>query len=434
MYFSIIYARGVNGEFGFENKLPWNIPDDLKHFKQITSNSTIIMGYNTFKSLPSLLPNRKHIIITSKEIKDVTTYKTFNDCLKEKGKKFVIGGKQLIEHVLEYHCQYIDTLYETIITSKTSIKADVFLDLQLLNFDQYKTSVISTGNTDEYSFTIYKRTLDHNKEERTYLNLMSELLAIQHQRQNRTNIATLSKFGTMLTFDISDSFPLFTTRTIFFRGVFEELMWFIRGQTDSKILEKKNIFIWKGNTSREFLDSRNLQHLEEGSIGKGYGYQWRKSGVDQLAYVINLLKTDPNSRRILLSAWNPSELDQMVLPPCHYAIQFYVEDGKLHSLFNMRSCDLFHGFPFNIASYSLLTLMLGEICGYSVGTIKCCLGDYHIYSSHIDSIEEQIQRNTRKFPKLVFKKHHTDIEKYEFEDVELIDYKPHPTIKTDMVV
>jgi dihydrofolate reductase/thymidylate synthase len=212
-------------------------------------------------------------------------------------------------------------------------------------------------------------------EEFQYLNLIREVISSGNSRDDRTGTGTLSKFGGIMRFDLKNSFPLITTKDVFWRGVVEELLWFIRGETNSKKLSEKGVKIWDGNGSREFLDSLNLHHRQEGDLGPVYGFQWRhfgadyqdmfsdynNKGVDQLKDLIHRIKNDPYSRRLILSAWNPADLSIMALPPCHVMSQFYVQDGKLSCGMYQRSADIGLGVPFNIASYALLTVLLAEV-------------------------------------------------------------------------
>lgn len=298
--------------------------------------------------------------------------------------------------------------------------------------------------------------------ERSYLNLMQTILDSGHRKKNRTGIDTLSIFGSTLQFDL-DKFPLLTTKKMYWKGIVEELLWFIRGDTDSKLLEDKNVNIWKGNTSREFLDRQGLDSYPEGYIGPGYGYQWRsfsgtyygtstfnvddgelnyymtikKDGIDQLQQAIDLINTDPSSRRILVSAWNPSQNKQMALPPCHIMYQFDITDDKLNCQFYMRSVDVFLGLPFNIASYALLTNLIAKITGYTPGKLIFVGGDTHIYENHIEQAKLQISRTEYEFPNLVINKDIqvlSDIEGLVFEDLLIDNYLSHPAIKADMAV
>jgi thymidylate synthase len=294
--------------------------------------------------------------------------------------------------------------------------------------------------------------MSQNNDEQCYLNLMQQILDTQFNdvRTNRTDITTLSIFGPQLEFDLKLGFPLLTTKRVFFRGMFEELMWFIRGETNNNILTDKNVHIWDGNASPEFMKRRGLEHYPPGELGPIYGYSWRhfggnynpnnlnhqnEGGVDQLANVIHLLKNDPFSRRIILLGWNPSVLDQVALPPCHMMCQFYVsQQNELSCKLYLRSNDLFLGAPFNIASYSLLTHMLAHICNLKVGKLIYTIGDAHIYSNHIEQVKEQLSRSPRPFPTLKIVKEVNSIEEFTLEHFQIDNYDPHPTIKAPMAV
>lgn len=242
--------------------------------------------------------------------------------------------------------------------------------------------------------------------------------------------------------------PLFTTKRVFWRGIAEELLWFIRGSTDAKDLADKNIHIWDANGSRDFLDKQGLYHREEGDLGPVYGFQWRHfgaeykdchtdytgQGVDQLAGVINKIKTDPNDRRIIMSAWNPPDIPKMALPPCHAFVQFYVANGKLSCLLYQRAADMGLGVPFNVASYSLLTHLIARVTGLEPEHFVHSTGDTHVYLNHIEPLQEQLKREPREFPKLVIKRQVENIEDFKYEDFELVGYKPHPKIDLKMAL
>ena len=252
-------------------------------------------------------------------------------------------------------------------------------------------------------------------------------------------------------FDISESFPLLTTKKVYFKGIAAELLWFINGKTDSKLLEKDKVNIWRGNSSREYLDSIGLNSNREGDCGPIYGFQWRHfnakykgpdedytgEGIDQLGRIIDLIKNDPMSRRMFMSGWNPCQLDEMALPPCHVSYQFYVRfenDTKyLDCMMYQRSGDLFLGVPFNIASTSMLVYILANICDIKPGKINIVIGDAHIYENHINQIEEQINRVPTHFPRLVINKKLNNLEELNYEDLVLEDYNPQPTIKASMI-
>jgi len=282
-----------------------------------------------------------------------------------------------------------------------------------------------------------------------YINLIKHILENGISKDDRTGIGTLSIFSYNMTFNLRESFPLLTTKKVYWKGVVEELLWFISGSTDSNILKEKGVKIWEGNSSREFLDSRGLSHYDQGDIGAGYGFQWRHfgakytnmydsyegQGIDQLKDVIYKIKNTPDDRRIIMSAWNPTDLDKMALPPCHIFVQFWVDTNKkeLHSQMYQRSCDVGLGVPFNIASYALLTCIIAKLCDLTPGDFHYCMGDTHIYKNHIDAMKLQITRDPYDFPKINIKDI-TDIDNIKFDDIELIDYKYYENIKMNMAV
>jgi thymidylate synthase len=282
-----------------------------------------------------------------------------------------------------------------------------------------------------------------------YINLIKHILENGISKDDRTGIGTLSIFSYNMTFNLRESFPLLTTKKVYWKGVVEELLWFISGSTDSNVLKEKGVRIWEGNSSREFLDSRGLSHYDQGDIGAGYGFQWRHfgakytnmydsyegQGIDQLKDVIYKIKNTPDDRRIIMSAWNPTDLDKMALPPCHIFVQFWVDTNKkeLHSQMYQRSCDVGLGVPFNIASYALLTCIIAKLCDLTPGDFHYCMGDTHIYKNHIDAMKLQITREPYDFPKIKIK-NITDIDNIKFDDIELIDYKYYENIKMNMAV
>lgn len=286
--------------------------------------------------------------------------------------------------------------------------------------------------------------------EKGYLALLEDIISNGEKRSDRTGVGTSSIFGTQLKFDLSDGkIPLMTTKRMFSKGIIEELLFFLRGESDTKILEEKGVNIWKGNTTREFLDKRGLTYLPEGNMGPMYGKQWRDwggsehdtpyhhKGVDQIANTIDLLKKDPFSRRIVVSALNVEELPDMCLHPCHPLFQFYVNDDKLSCLFFMRSVDMFLGFPFNVASYGVLTHIMAKVTGLKADKLTFMAGDAHVYNNHHDQVLEQISRVPYGFPTLSINKELNsieDIENLKFKDFKIEGYKYHPSIKAEMAV
>lgn len=282
-------------------------------------------------------------------------------------------------------------------------------------------------------------------EEKGYLNLLKQTLEKGEYIKTR-NGYTYSSFGKMIKFNISNFFPLLTTKKIFFRGVVEELLWFISGSTDSKILEDKNVNIWKGNSSREYLDSIGLYDNKEGELGPIYGHQWRNfnsQGIDQLKYVLNELLLENNSRRVVLSAWNPCELDKTALVPCHILYNFYKNNDGLSCMMFMRSSDLFLGLPFNISSTALLTIIIAKVLHLKPCNICITITDCHIYEEHIDNVIIQLEREIIEFPRLNIIKEAPNIdsnieekikwiEELNYNDFELKDYMYHSSLKSIM--
>eukprot|EP00112_Aurelia_sp_Birch-Aquarium-sp1_P023315 Seg690.2 transcript_id=Seg690.2/GoldUCD/mRNA.D3Y31 product="Thymidylate synthase" protein_id=Seg690.2/GoldUCD/D3Y31 len=287
-----------------------------------------------------------------------------------------------------------------------------------------------------------------NNDEHQYLNLIKHVMSNGKKKSDRTGTGTISLFGTQMRFNLRETFPLLTTKRVFWRGVAEELLWFIKGSTNGKELSAKNVKIWDANGSKEFLEAQGLGHREEGDLGPVYGFQWRHfgaeytdmhddyagKGVDQLERVIKLIKHNPDDRRIIMSAWNPVDLPKMALPPCHAFVQFYVCDGELSCQLYQRSGDIGLGVPFNIASYSLLTYMIAHICDLKVGDFVHTIGDAHVYVNHIEALKVQVEREPRPLPTLKIKRKITDIDDFKFEDFDLEGYKPHPKIKMEMAV
>ena len=287
-------------------------------------------------------------------------------------------------------------------------------------------------------------------DENQYLKLVSDVLTEGVMEDGR-NGKVLTVFGSAMHFSLKDNtIPLLTTKKLAWKTCLRELLWFIRGQTSNEVLKKQNVHIWDGNASREFLDSRGLTNLKENDLGPIYGHQWRhfnakysdcntdykEQGFDQLDYIIKCLKDtkERNSRRLVMSAWNPCQLDEMALPPCHILCQFNVTDGnKLSCSLYQRSCDLGLGVGFNIASYSFLTHLIAHHCNLEVLDFYYYLGNCHIYEQHIEPLREQIIREPYKFPKIVIKNKYEDIISYNVDDFEILDYEFHPLIKMEMI-
>jgi thymidylate synthase len=261
-----------------------------------------------------------------------------------------------------------------------------------------------------------------------YLSLMKEILESGTQKSDRTGTGTLSVFGRQVRFDLSEGFPLVTTKKLHLRSIIYELLWFLNGDTNIKYLKDNGVSIWD-----EWAD-------ENGELGPVYGHQWRswpaKDGrhIDQISQVLDQIRTKPDSRRHIVTAWNPSEVDKMALPPCHALFQFYVADGKLSCQLYQRSADYFLGVPFNIASYALLTHMFAQQCDLLPGEFVWTGGDVHLYNNHVDQANLQLAREPYRLPQLRLKRKPETIFDYRFEDFEILDYQSHPAIKAPIAV
>ena len=260
-----------------------------------------------------------------------------------------------------------------------------------------------------------------------YLNLLSDVLNTGEKKNDRTGVGTLSVFGRQMRFNLEEGFPLVTTKNLHLKSIIYELLWFIRGETNIKFLKDNGVKIWDAWADKN------------GSLGPIYGYQWRnwpteQGSIDQLLDVIKTIKTNPDCRRLIVSAWNVADINRMALPPCHLLFQFYIAGGKLSCQMYQRSADVFLGVPFNIASYSLLTMMVAQVCGLKLGEFIHILGDAHLYINHIDQAIEQLNRNPYKLPKMFINKKVTDILNFKYNDFKLCDYVAHPHIPAPIAV
>lgn len=490
MDFDIVMAIDSNNGFGNSesaNGIPWNITDDMKRFKLISLQSNddtkinaIIMGRITADTFKNPLINRLNVVITSHNdyrVKEgFVSYRTLNDALKNLKSKesinrvFVIGGKKIIKCAI--NSKYFRGIYMTVIHD--NYKCDVKIDDNILDKIRSHMSILTcdtvksfckTKNNDVYLDYIEGRY--QNREELAYLDLLEKILNYGDIRQTR-NAKTFSLFGEKLEFDMDKGFPLLTTKKMFTRGILEELLFFMRGQTNTKILEDKKVMIWHENTTEDFIKTYQ-KNLEQYDMGPMYGYQWRYfnapykgchesyhgSGFDQLKDVIAKLVTDPYSRRILMTAYNPVQCEEGVLYPCHgISIQFYVEnDSRISLQMYQRSVDVFLGLPFNIASYAamlhiIVNLVNNDKCrrhikDYTPGRLIMIFGDAHIYSDdekgdHIDKVKEQLRRRdkTYPFPRFELKKQLKsldDINSMEVSDMIITDYICNSSISAKMV-
>lgn len=438
--YEIVAAVSKNLVIGNNGELPWYIPEDLQYFKALTTGHVIIMGANTYRSIIKKsgkpLYNRIHVVITSRptefsqhpDVVFTTIDEVHNLKLPVDKRKFIVGGAALYKHFMpiasRMYITYIDKIY------KGDVRFPCFDDWTMISTN---TTAYNPKEQCWFRMMIYERYKDTLCHDRAYLTLMQEVLQNGETRLDRTGTGTIGVFGRQLRFDISHSVPLLNTKLVPWKSVIKELLWFMRGDTDSTNLQKDGVRIWDGNTTRTFLDGRGLSHLPEGDIGCGYGFQWRhfgetyrtckdtyEGGFDQLKYVIHQLKHDPYSRRIFMSAWNPKDMHLMALPPCHVSAQFYVDSNKgLSCHMYQRSVDCFLGLPFNIFSYTVLTYILARICDLVPKELIISTGDTHIYKDHIEQIQTQLSRQPIASPQLVI---HPRIKKMELEDITIDDF------------
>lgn len=465
---------------GKDNDLLFSIKEDLIYFQNTTKHNVVLMGRNTWESIPNEkkpLKDRINFVLTSdkkllalnslpknlicKENKVYyITFKQFESFYKKKSDLcvFVIGGSSVLNKFIDTSIADKIYLTEIYVNKQFVVNANVFVNI--FNND-YKLISISEKKYDgicSYRHLVYYKKIGESNNEQKYINLCHDIISNGEERNDRTLIGTKSKFGEQLHFDISKSIPLLTTKFIPWKHVIEELLWFMRGDTDSKILSKKGVKIWDGNTSREFLDSRGLYLYDEGVLGKGYGWQWRffgakyspsyadtstinnrhvVGGFDQLNYIINEINTNRFSRRILMCYWNPGDLNETALPPCHFSCQFYVHtDNTLDCNFTMRSTDCGLGLPFNIASYAIFTYIIAIKCNLKPGKLVYTGGDVHIYKNHITELSKQLDRYIRPEPHIMIDKNvaSKNIEDITISDFDLVGYFPHPVIKLPMAV
>jgi len=480
--------------------LPWRLPGDLKHFKAITSTTTcstkrnaVVMGRMTWESIPDKfkpLPGRLNIVLSRslaaeaahKENSPVETTQlhegvivqgSLEDALETLASPeyavdvetvYVIGGAKVYEEAVK--SELCEAIHMTRVL-RDDVECDTFFPV--LDPKQWRCWASKPPTRDRdmrYAFTTFVRAPSNATaasawtmptlpsaapavhEELQYLELVKEIIDNGAERSDRTGTGTLSVFGRQMRFDLRHSFPLLTTKRTFWRGVAEELLWFVHGTTNAKELQDKDIHIWDGNGSREYLDSVGLGHREEGDLGPVYGFQWRhfgaeytnchadytNKGVDQLAEVIDKIRNNPTDRRILLTAWNPAALKEMALPPCHMFCQFYVANGELSCQMYQRSCDMGLGVPFNIASYALLTCLIAKVCDLRPGDFIHTLGDAHVYLNHVEPLKVQLEHTPRPFPVLKINTDCKDIDRIKFEDLEIVGYLPHKKIEMKMAV
>jgi len=449
--FDIIVAHNHTNGIGLNGKIPWHCPEDLRLFKKLTADSILIMGRKTVESLPKL-PGRIIYCLskTGQLLVDNNDSKIFPDLVSAlqvassypDKRIFVAGGAEIYHLALTAFSDQIDNIHISVIDDITV--CDTYIHDLWNHVTSY--NLITQKNLVPKTRSIYYHFSKGNPQEFQYLALLEEISA-GNVKVGR-NGETKSKFYKNLSFDLREGFPLLTTKKMFFRGVVEELLFFLRGDTNSKLLEEKGINIWKGNTDRAFLDQLGMQNRSEGIMGPLYGYQWihfdakydektgqpLELGVNQLKLVIDTIKTDPSSRRILMTSFNPKQAKEGVLYPCHsIVLQFYVTDSFLDMSCYNRSQDVFLGTPFNIASSALLLSIIASVTNLTPRYLHMTLGDVHIYKDHYEKVLQQLKRTPYpSFPKLVFNPF--ELDKLTAADIKIENYQSHPVIKADMVV
>jgi len=514
----VAYSFGKQG-IGFQGTIPWNIPEDMTHFKEITTIlsgytdkfnlfNIVVMGRKTWESIPEKsrpLKNRFNVVLSNNMVyidkmnKDSmisghgnvlftswsslfleggyklleTRIKSLYETSYNKFEYFIIGGSEIYN--LALHSKVPCIIHATEIYIPSS-KADTYkfdtwfpklepLEYQLTQISSFQ---YSTKGRIWFRFMTYNQSKikNHvyysNQEEIKYLTLMKQILETGNSNDDRTGVGTLSLFGAMLKYSLRDTFPISTTKRIPLRMIFEELMLYISGRTDNHILQKKEIHIWDGNTSREFLDKRGLREYSEGDFGETYGFNMRHYGgvyhgcnteypvgygFDQLANVIHLIKTDPYSRRIIIDLWNPATTDKASLPSCLCKYQFNVNvaSKELNLAIYLRSSDYFLANNWNTCTGALLVHMICGLEGVDLtpGELTVFIADAHIYKSHLEQVRENISRKPYPFPKLIIHydrgddgvvKKKKDIMDFKWEDLELLGYKCYPSIKAEMSI
>ncbi len=492
MEFHLIVAHELDRGIGKAGNIPWYVPEDLDHFSRITrgvdttdeiadnpNKNIVIMGRKTWESIPLQrrpLRDRINIILSRSgenshpiETPDTYFYQNIEKLLAHLrsqyqkgvlGKIYVIGGNSIYRYFLEHMA--LEKIYVTNILTRHECDV-VFPEINSGSCYYHLTScseVLTSRQGLQYQFKSYQRypEVDHmvyahkpypNLGEYQYLNLIHRIMIQGVKRGDRTGTGTRSLFGTQMKFDLEHSFPLLTTKRMFLRGIIEELLWFLQGKTDAKLLQEKKVRIWDGNSSREYLDSIGLTENRDGDCGPIYGHNFRYygaryvncdtnyqgQGYDQVAECLRLIREEPTSRRILINLWNPCDLDKVALPPCHVLYQFYVDGDYLSCSMYQRSGDVGLGVPFNIASASIMTHIFAKLTGKRPKQLIHTIGDAHIYENHLQALKPQLDRTPYPFP--ILNINDTDqktVEDFKYEDFKLEGYEYHPGIKMEMAV
>lgn len=500
---------------GKDGTIPWHCKNDLKWFKETTMGHPVIMGRKTYESIGKALPGRYNIVVSNTlEIRgiNIVTCKSLEEavylgkCLGE-GDVFIIGGGSLYKEAI--YKDLVDVIYMDMLSEDVPDADTFFPEISEIGFSSDNENVVTIEPQYAYAIKYVKERGFDNDVDSQYFNLVRDVLYNGTKKNTRAGM-TRSVFGRQVRFDLGKGIPALTTKKIFFKGAIHELLWFLKGDTNIKYLVDNNVHIWDDDAYRHYLQlleknkwlyfngkphkrenafskevfvemvkqecvlqmeycrGNREDYYQFGDLGPVYGNQWRNwNAIDQIQKVIETLKTNPDDRRLLVSAWNVGELDEMALPPCHYSFQFYSEPlndaeryawceknnitdifdeygsfkkgiphRRLSCMFNMRSNDLALGTPFNWLSYSLLTYMVAQCVGMVPGDLIYNGGDVHVYENQVDALLEQLKRNPNMYalPKLKLNPNKKDIDSFTYEDFEIVGYKSYPSIKIPLSV
>lgn len=475
--FNLILCKDTNKIIGINNELYIKIRKDMEYFTKITTKqysnkeNIIVMGYNTWNSIPlnyRPLKNRKNIVITRNhnlEFNDIDTFVTIDNFIEwyqknisNYGNVFIIGGEKIYNEFMNKYSDMISKLYITEVENKY-IDISKIENVKTFNHDLHNFKLINSEKLSSegyeydfgleskllkeftYSFNEFKNIKHINIEEDNYLNVMNDILNPENIKNSR-NSEVYSKFGIRMEFDLTETFPLLTTKRVGWKTILRELLWFISGSTDNKKLIKNKVNIWTQNAD----DYNTKSNYNDGDLGPVYGFQWRhfgatyngcsenydNKGIDQLKYIIDEIKSNPSSRRLILSSWNPVDIPNMALPPCHVLVQFNIQDTFIDCQLYQRSGDMFLGVPFNIASYGFLLHIVGSLTNYKPRKLIHIIGDAHIYKSHYNAVKEQLSRTSLGFPVLKVKKM-DDIDKINEDMFSIHNYNPSASIRAPMI-
>lgn len=459
--FSLIVAIDGGNGIAKDGGIPWNSRSDMKFFRDTTvgrGRNAVIMGRVTYESIPPPfrpLPSRQCIVVSRTWKQEdhphisvcgslIEALATVGGSIKNYDEVFIAGGEQIYLEAIRNFMYLCRRIYVT--RFKTDYECDQFFPWEEVN--TYPSFMDTQKTRDFLRYFIAPNT---NHQEHQYLNALKHILKYGEHKPDRTDVGTTNVFGMRMEFDISERLPILTTKKVNYETIIKELLFFISGETNTKILEEQGVKIWKGNTSAEFLAQKGLEY-EEGTMGPCYGFQWRhwnaeydgadlnysEKGIDQLANLITNIRQNPHSRRHILTAWNVEQLPQMVLPPCHMLAQFSVSGDRkfLDCQLYQRSGDMFLGVPYNITSYCILTYMIAHLTGLRPRKFVHVIGDAHIYMNHFDQVSRQLKRTPRPFPRLCFRRSTKihEIDDFTFDSFVIEGYSSWAYISAQMAI